>query len=349
MIKIAHLVLWRAGRLTLLSIACFIAACGSVHGPISDIYNGYRKLDPPRSNFSVGAVWVPALNSTSGPGLPADSLNTGSTSNYMLASDDGLDVNFSISQYLGFGGGGTKTLNVNVTDAEIVTVDNLSDLPLGDSAKNFVYSAIRVNKFNINADSSIYSKLHNVLIERLNLSNGNITLSTNNNIEISGANLYIAFKTIEVSKPIAKIKRLSVNYDTEEKISLKGITLKAWSRFTYPCNEGPRVYWLVQSDQIMDGATSLRRSGYTALEKAPSQEYQSSKTKQLFDVSSDDIIDIYKGLDGNTVRRVQLRLAYDGMEVVDYLPGETLCHQVSKGSSQGVIELVVIEYDLKSN
>lgn len=339
----------RTRHLGMIALTLFVVGCKTIHSPVGDVYSGYKTLEPPRAEFAVGAAWIPTLDATNGAGLPSTSLSSSATSDIKLTNGLKLDIGAVLTKYLGFSGSDKKNIDVTISDAEIVSVKDLSDLQLAGSSRTFIHSAVRVKRFTILADSSQNLEVRNAVLKRLNLVDGNLTVTPTGRTEVTGANLYVAYKTVEASRLKTSAKRLSVSYDTKEKVSLDGFTLSAWSRFTYPCSEGPRVYWLVQSDSIVEGATTLRRSGHVTLSKQPSQQYQSTPSKKLFDVSSDAVISVYKGLDGNVVRQAQLRFAYDGMEVIDDNNGQAHCRQVSGGSDKGTVELVVFEYTLGTN
>lgn len=329
------------GTLGFVLVASFTTGCTTsklAESGVEAAFPGYKALEPPRANLEIGAILL-GDSATTGNGLGAEDLMVQAIPAMELRSGELSQLGAIIPGIVELDANTKSALEIQIKSGSIVSVKDISKLPVNEGSK-FLYQAVRVDEITLKVRGGYSIEALDAAIKELGVVGAHAKKISDSQASIEGANLYIAYRTIEFSRPKVSRKSIDVHYDSKSSTTVSGFNLTAWTNFRYDCREEPAVNWRVRNESIRVAGSSLSLDGIFTLAKRTSDKYDAPPGMRIYDVSADKYAPVYRGVSGSKVVEAQVRTKYDGKE---FARGPE-CKLVVDGSGKGTAEISVVEY-----
>lgn len=318
-----------------LSVVLFFALAGCVTAPwknSAQLLPGYQSFNPPRTDVPIGAVWMDGPGYM-GAGLPLAQIRVQDAPDMLTDFSSRAAFEANIATMLGLSVDTGSDSSVQLKSIQIESVADYTDLPFG-KADAFIVNAVRVKDFSIKTKSNNAGDISGEIAKKPGVSGASVVASTTDTVDVSGSDLYVAYKVLRTSKPKIASKSLSFNYKPS-RVTVDGYTLEAKLEDNYPCKETPHFHWSVSNPDILADGVGLSVHRF--------QRASSDSDSRPRWVTSSGRVPIRKSLSKNVVTEVQVEFAFAGTE--DFY-SDGFCQIMPK---QATATLSVARYGLLSD
>ncbi len=188
---------------------------------LNNILQGYTISKIPTNKSIVGSRWVSDLGATT-EGLPEDQLTISQSLNSMsLDIENQGSLTLALLANLGLGGYASTDLSVIFNKLEVYTMKDLYNHPLVKGEK-VVFSSIKAASFDLIFDKSISANVMSKLPNEMLNVDGEVDYQNKKRLTISGADLFVAHKIVQINKIETKTKSKKFKRGTFEVQNLMG-------------------------------------------------------------------------------------------------------------------------------